>query len=40
MCKLNTTVQNLSEAAKVVLRGNYAAIQAYFKKEENLKDTT
>ena len=30
----NTTVQNLCEAAKAVLRGKYIAIQAYIKKQE------
>ena len=30
----NTTVQNLWDAAKAVLRGKYIAIQAYLKKQE------
>ena len=30
----NTTVQNLWDAAKVVLRGKYIAIQAFLKKQE------
>ena len=30
----NTTVQNLWDAAKVVIKGNYIAIQAFIKKEE------
>ena len=30
----NTTVQNLWDAAKAVLRGNFIAIQAYLKKQE------
>ena len=30
----NTTTQNLWDAAKVVIRGNYVAIQAFLKKEE------
>ena len=30
----NTTVQNLWDAAKVVLRGNFITIQAYLKKQE------
>ena len=30
----NTTVQNLWDAAKAVLRGKYTAIQAYLKKQE------
>jgi len=31
----NTTVPNLWDAAKAVLRGKYIAIQAYLKKQEN-----
>ena len=30
----NTIVQNLWDTAKVVLRGNYVVIQAYFKRQE------
>ena len=30
----NTTIQNLWDAAKAVLRGKFTAIQAYFKKQE------
>ena len=30
----NTTAQNLRDAAKVVIRGKYIAIQAFQKKEE------
>ena len=30
----NTTLQNLLDAAKVVLGGKYTAIQAYLKKQE------
>ena len=30
----NTTVQNLWDAAKAVLRGKYIALQAFFKKQE------
>ena len=30
----NTTTQNLWDAAKVVIRGNYITIQAFIKKEE------
>ena len=30
----NTTAQNLWDAAKAVIRGNYIAIQAFLKKEE------
>ena len=30
----STVVQNLRDAAKVVLRGNYTTIQAYLKKQE------
>ena len=31
----NTTIQNLWDAAKTVLRGNFIAIQAYLKKQKN-----
>ena len=31
----NMTIQNLWDAAKAVLRGNFIAIQAYLKKQEN-----
>ena len=30
----NTTIQNLWDAAKVVLRGKFIAIQAYLKKQK------
>ena len=30
----NTTTQNLSDAAKAVLRGKFIAIQSYLKKQE------
>ena len=30
----NTTIQNLWDAAKAVLRGRFRAIQAYLKKQE------
>ena len=33
----HTTVQNLLEKAKTVLRGKFIAIQVYLKKTENLK---
>ena len=33
----NMTIQNLRDAAKAVLRGKFIAIQAYLKKQENLK---
>ena len=33
----NTTIQNLWDAAKAVLRGKFIAIQAYLKKQEKLK---
>ena len=33
----NTTVQNLWDTAKAVLRGKWTVIQAYIKKHENLK---
>ena len=32
--KENTTIQNLWDAAKAVLRGKFIAIQSYLKKEE------
>ena len=32
----NTTAQNLLEAAKAVLRGNFIAIQSYLKKQEKI----
>ena len=31
----NTTIQNLWDTVKVVLRGRFIAIQAYLKKQEN-----
>ena len=31
----NMTIQNLWDAAKAVLRGNFIAIQSYLKKQEN-----
>ena len=33
----NMTIQNLWGAPKAVLRGKFIAIQAYLKKQENLK---
>ena len=33
----NTTIQNLWDAAKAVLRGKFIAIQSYLKKQKNLK---
>ena len=30
----NTTIQNLCDAAKAVLKGKFIAIQSYFKKQE------
>ena len=33
----NTTLQNLWDAAKAVIRGSFIAIQAFFKKNKNLK---
>ena len=30
----NTTIQNLRDAARAVIRGNYIAIQAFLKREE------
>ena len=36
----NTMVQNLWDTAKAVLRGKFIKIQAYLKKQENLKQTT
>ena len=36
----NMTVQNLWDAAKTVLRGNYIAIQAYSRSKKNLKYST
>ena len=33
----NTTIQNLWDAAKAVLRGNSIALNAYIRKEESLK---
>lgn len=35
----NMTVQNLRDAAKVVIRGKYIAMQAYLKKQEKSKTT-
>ena len=32
----NTTVQNLWDTVKAVLRGNFIAIQAYMKKDTNI----
>ena len=34
------TTQNVWDAAKAVLRGNFTAIQSYLKKKKNLKKTT
>ena len=31
----NTTIQNLWDTVKAVLRGRFIAIQAYLKKQEN-----
>ena len=36
----DTTTLNLQDAAKAVLRGKFRAIQAFLKKEKNLKSTT
>ena len=36
----NTTVQNIWDAAKVVLRGKFIAIQGYLKKQEKSQITT
>ena len=33
----NTTIQNLWDAAKAVLRGKFIAIQSYLKKQKNIK---
>ena len=33
----NTTIQNLWDAAKAVLRGNFIAIRAYLKKQEKFQ---
>ena len=33
----NTTIQNLWDAAKAVLRGKFIAIQAYLKKQEKFQ---
>ena len=33
----NTTTQNLWDAEKVVLRGNFRAIQAYLKNKKHIK---
>ena len=33
----NTTLQNLCDAAKAVLRGKFIAIQSYLKKQENFQ---
>ena len=35
----NTTVQNLWDAAKAVLRGKYMAIQAFLKKTRKVSNT-
>ena len=35
----NTTIQNLWDAAKAVIRGKYMAIQVFLKKEEKISDT-
>ena len=35
----NTMIQSLWDAAKVVLRGKLIVIQAYLRKQENLKKT-
>ena len=36
----NMMTQNLWDAAKAVLRGNFIAIPSYVKKQEKLKSTT
>ena len=33
----NTTIENLWDAAKAVLKGKFIAIQAFLKKKKNLK---
>ena len=33
----NTTIQNVWDGAKAVLRGKFIAIQTYLKKQKNLK---
>ena len=33
----DTTIQNLCDVATAILRGKYIAIQAYLRKQENLK---
>ena len=33
----NKMIQNLWDSAKAVIRGKFTAIQAYFRKQENLK---
>ena len=33
----NTTIQNLWDAPKAVLRGKFIAIQSYLMKQENIK---
>ena len=35
----DTTIQNLWDAAKSVLRGKFIAIQAYFRKQEKTQTT-
>ena len=35
----NTTIQNLWDATKAVLRGKFITIQAFLKKKKNLKST-
>ena len=36
----NTTIQNLWDATKAVIRGKFIAIQAVLRKKKNLKSTT
>ena len=36
--KVNTTVQNLSDTEKAVLRGKFIVIQVYLKKDRNISN--
>ena len=36
----NTTAQNLWDSVKAVLKGRFTAIQAYLKKQEEIKQIT
>ena len=38
--KMKTTIQNLWDAAKAVLRGKFIVLHAFLKKKKNLKSTT